>query len=220
MGIHNVGDRVESGGLAATVIKVHDLVTIQWDVPGQPVYGTWPATAFTAIEDREFVVGQFVRVVADDFNGVVGMVIADDGDDEDDIPYMVALFDDDGSEEPFDAAELVPWIPFVGERVIEAGVEEDEIGTVLSSIDENNEVRVLWDSFPHDQSWPVSDLEPADESEEFGVGDIVEYSNPFFTGPQPATIVGIDGNSFCVRFHEGCVADGSYSKDFFSKKVA
>lgn len=220
MGKFEAGDRiVNANGDTATVVGVTDTISVDW---GDGLYGTWDAANFEKVA-RTFRPGQFVRIdlAVPEFGGEVGIVFDDDGDPEDMDPYSVALYDAAQTEEFFSANELWPWLPLVGSRVIESGVEEDETGTVigvsLPDCDGAIVARVLWDSFPHAQDWLVSDLEPADEYENgFSTGDAVEYSNPFFAGTAKATVVGVDGNLLGVEFEPGCIfADGNYSADFF-----
>jgi len=218
MGKFKIGDRiVNRHGETATVVDSSEILTIDWDAG---VMGFVPASAFKLLA-RKFTTGQYVRVVDtdDDFAGVVGFIYEDDGDEEENMPYAVALFDDFGTEENFSASELIPWVPFVGEHVIEANneAEEDEIGVVVSSDPDNGRVRVLWESFPLAQDWPVSDLEPADEDEFFSEGDVVVYNNPLFTTPARAKVVAVEGNVLRVNFEIGSIfADGNYPTDFFS----
>jgi hypothetical protein len=83
-----------------------------------------------------FKTGQFVRVVADDeTNGMVGLVFDDDGDDETQDPYWVALYDPDDSEKCYSANELIPWVPKVGERVIETSDcgHIGDVGVILAN---------------------------------------------------------------------------------------
>jgi hypothetical protein len=214
MGKFKIGDRVvdRSGGYTAKVVGVTDTIRVVWDCNG--IDGTWPDDDFELLA-RKFKPGQYVRIVATDpeYGNEVGIIFGDDGDDEENMPYEVALYDDSQTEDDFSASELIPWLPLVGEHVIEANNEsdQDEIGTVIGWANAVT-ARVLWESFPHAQDWLVTDLEPADESEpdcsfddggpynEIRIGDEVEYTNPFFSGTHHAT-----------------VEDGYYHKDFFSK---
>jgi hypothetical protein len=215
MGKFKVGDRVTSGGKHhATVVGVTDTIKIQWDeVDGDGIiFGTWQSDAFELIP-RKFKPGDFVRSVADDNTfGTVGMVYEDDGDPEDQDPYWVALYDVEQSEEPFSADELIPWVPKIGERVIEAGVDDEEEGTVLN--EDFGRAIVLWDSFPHAQDWPVTDLEPVDEHD-FVAGDVVEYSHPVFANIERATVVGAGDGYLNVVFDSGFLPPGNYTKDVF-----
>lgn len=217
MGKFKSGDRVVNRhGETGSVIESTELIAIQWDIG---IIGCHPASAFELIA-RKFVPGQFVRIIADDeTNGEVGIIFEDDGTDEYSDPYHVALFDEAASEEWYSANEMVPWLPKVGERVIEAGIDDDdEGGTVLAVA--NGTAKVLWDSFPHAQDWLVTDLEPEDqyeEEDELQEGDEVVYSNPMFAGTQKATITKIDGEAVNVTFTNGPFRDGVYHRDFFTK---
>lgn len=221
------GDRVTSQGNEATVITVHTLVTVEWDkrqLGGEPIYGTWPARYFNKIH-RKFSPGQFVRVSENDreFANEVGIIIEDDGDDEENMPYVVGIFDEDESENNFSASELKPWFPLVGERVVESVPEgqfdDEDVGTVVGFNDDKT-ARVLWDSFPHVQEFAVADLEPYDEfydAQEFKVGDAVEYHSPFFAEPKKAVVNGYDGESLYVSFPDRPDMNGYYHQNFFSK---
>jgi hypothetical protein len=214
MGKFKVGDRVLSDdGHKAIVIGVTDTIAVQW-IEYEGVTGTWPAYQFDFVP-RKFKPGNFVRSVADDNTfGTVGMVFDDDGDPEDQDPYWVALYDVEQSEEPFSAYELIPWVPKIGERVIEANnePEEDDEGTVVECDGIN--VRILWDAFPHVQGgWEVADLEPVDEEQGFAVGDEVIYTNQIFAHPLHAVVLEVRDRGLKVTGQ----IDGTYSKDFFSK---
>jgi hypothetical protein len=215
MGKFNIGDKVSSGGAEATIIGIEDLLRVDW---GDGIYGFWPASSFELVP-RKFKEGDFVRSVADDdTNDTVGIIFEDDGDDEDSDPYWVGLFNAEGEELPFSAYELIPWIPIVGERVIEADVEDDEEGVVIAVSGGN--VRVLWDSFPLAQDWDVANLEPAEEFEDddFEVGDVVTYSNPIFANTYNARVTDVQENIIHVSFElKAPLADAYYSKDFFSR---
>lgn len=218
MGKFKIDDRLLSScGAKGTVVGVSDTVTVLWD--GWAVAGTWPAENFELLP-RKFAVGQYVRVVSTDpeYADVVGFLYEDDGDEEENAPYSVSLFDDFGTEENFSASELIPWVPLVGERVIEAGIEDEETGTVVGWANSIT-ARVLWDSFPLAQDWLVADLEPADESEDdFENGDIVVYSNPMFSGTSKAVVTFTDGGeAVAVKFEKNSpFRDGVYHRDFFS----
>jgi hypothetical protein len=215
MGQFKIGDKVTNSGVVATVIGVEQLLRVDW---GNGIFGFWPASSFTLVQ-RKFKEGDFVRSIADDeTNGTVGVVFEDDGSEEDSDPYWVGLFDADCSEFPFSAHELIPWVPIVGERVIEADADDDEEGTIVSVAD--GRAVVLWDSFPLAQDWPLSDLEPAEEFEEddFEVGDEVVYSNPLFTNTYSARVMDVQENVVFVNFEsEAPLVDAYYPKDFFSK---
>lgn len=236
MGQFNIGDTVRDpeSEKTASVIGVTETIRVEWHhMPG--VFGVHPASAFELVQ-REFKAGDFVRIVGEDFRGEVGIVFEDDGEPEDQDPYWVALFSVEGGEEPFSAHELEPWLPLVGERVVEADVEDDEEGTVIcvnavgtdGGVDDVS-VRVLWDSYPHAQDWLVADLESVDVYEdedefddggpynEIHVGDDVVYANPLFAFTLNANVIDFDDGGLRVRFENNLLPEGNYSKEFFSK---
>lgn len=208
------GDKVKAPtGHIATVVGSTETIHIRWD-GSEDITGNWPATLFTLVE-RKFKVGQFVRIVSDDeYNGNVGLIFEDDNEDEEKQPYNVFVYDEHDNEEWFSASEMIPWVPQVGERVIDPD-DEDEAGRVLSVDGETT--RVLWDQYPAAQNWPTAELEPADEENEFAVGDIVEYTNPFFTHTEKAEVTAIEGSIIRVKFVRPGFSDGPYPADFFSK---
>ena len=230
MGKFTAGDTIiDRYGNMATVRDTMESVSIQWH-DGIHIMGCYPAELFELVP-RKFREGQYVRIQTDDeYTGLVGFIFEDDGDPEDESPYAVCLYtDDDDYEQIFDADEMIPWVPLVGERVIEDG-EDDEGGVVLGinltgtegGVDDVS-VRVLWDSYPHAQNWLVEDLAPEDdyeESDEIAVGDTVEYESPFLVDKYKAAVQSVDGNIIYVVFQDGPLPDGGYSKDYFSKKVA
>jgi hypothetical protein len=111
----------------------------------------------------------------------------------------------------------VPWVPNVGERVAEAGVE-DEFGTVLRV--DGTSATVLWDDYKQAQPFEIDDLEPVDESEAeepIKEGDSIEYHNPFFARPFKGIALRVgDGVTF-IRFPAGGMADGFYNNEFIQK---
>lgn len=219
MGKFGKGDRIRNGmGEIATVLDTTEIVLLQWD--SNKSTGAWDASFFEKIE-RSFKPGDFVRSIADDeTNGEVGIVIDDDGDDEYSDPFFVALYDKDGTEAPYSVDELVAWFPRVGERVLEAGVDDETEGNIVAISEDRKNARVIWDSFPHPQDFAIEDLEPADEfgEDEFKVGETVIYTNPFFSRTVKAKVLGVEDEVIRVRFEPGTlIADGDYSKDFFSK---
>lgn len=214
-----IGDRVSNSGCVATVVGVEQLLRVDW---GEGILGFWPAASFELVQSRKFKEGDYVRSVADDdTNGTVGIIFEDDGEPEDEDPYWVGLFNAKGEELPFSANELVPWVPLIGERVIEADVEDDEEGTVVAILD-SGKVRVLWDSFPLAQDWSLADLEPVDEFEDddsddddFGVGDEVVFGHPMLSVAKNGRVIRLSDNVISVTFGDGSA--GTYPKDFFSK---
>ena len=213
MGKFSAGDIIKNrDGDTATVLDTSEYVLLQW---ADGTKGTWDSKHFEKVT-RSYEPGDFVRVIE---TGIVGMVFDDDGDPEDNEPFWVSEFDEIGEENPYSADELQPWHPAAGERVLEADVDDDTEGTIVFA--SNGNASVLWDGFPHPQDFAVADLEPVDEcedDEDFEVGEIVVYSNPMFSGVAKAVVVGVDDELIQVCFEPGTViADGAYSKDFFSK---
>ena len=213
-----IGDKVaNSKGDTATVTGVSNLIGLVWSNGAGG--GLWDERFFEKVK-RSFAAGDFIRSIADDgTNGAVGMIIEDDGDPEDMGPYWVALFDKDGTEAPYSANELVPWFPAIGDRVLEANVEDTTGGNVIAISTDRKFARVLWDTFPHVQNFAIDDLEPEDDFEEdFEVGELVTYSNPIFSGTVDARVLSVEDNIIHVKFEPGVlIKDGAYSKDFFSK---
>jgi hypothetical protein len=111
---------------------------------------------------RLFEPGQYVRVVGTRFNGRVGYLCEDHGCEEEDMPYFVALIDDDHTDENFSASELSLWVPLVGERVVELGHEEDEVGIILAN--DGITSNVQWRTLKEAPYWPNIRLQPADET--------------------------------------------------------
>lgn len=205
------GDRVISNlGSPAIVLSTCELVTVLFEDSSVAVL---PASEFKP--KRKFSPGQYVRVVSTDneFPNEVGIVFEDDGDDEENMPYSVGIYDAFDSENNFSASELIPWLPEVDERVVTVD-DEDEFGTVVS-IDGDFAV-VDWDDYPGTQTWRLSELEPADEADRFEVDDEVDYVNPFFTDPKKAIVIATEGDSLTVHFPESPSMDGTYDKEFFS----
>lgn len=216
MGTFKSGDRVaDRHGNEAVVLESFEALLVEL---GDGGIATVQAKGLVHAA-RKFKVGAFVRITADDeTNGEVGIVYEDDGSDEYSDPYRVALFDELGSDEWYSANEMTPWLPTVGERVIEAGVENDVGGTVVSAND--GVANVLWDTFPHPQPWKFSELEPEDQYEENDTlrpGDEVEYTNPMFSGTSKAKVISIDGEAVNVKFDSGPMRDGVYHREFFTK---
>ncbi len=217
MGKFEAGDSIKNKfGETATVIDSKEMVLLQWD--SNATLGTWDAKLFELVT-RSYKPGDYVRIVE---TGVVGMVFDDDGDPENEEPFWVAAFDSEGVEDPYSADELIPWHPAAGERVLEVGVEDETEGTIVFA--SNGNASVLWDGFPHPQDFAVAHLEPVDEIEDkdeddFEIGEVVTFSNPFLSGERNAKVVGhVNENVIAVAFEPGTdIADGYYSKDFFSK---
>jgi hypothetical protein len=215
------GERVaDDFGNTGIVEDSIEMVRVRWDLFSN-IYGVYPVENFTPVT-RNFKPGDYVRVVPSDsdFANEIGFVFEDDGDDEENMPYVVGFFDEEESENSFSASELIAWVPLVGDRVV-ASDDEDEVGTVIAVVD--NAARVLWDEYPSPQNWPLDDLEPADGYEEddvFEVGDEVEYTNPFLASPITAVVLDSRENCLGVSFHANPSMDGYYNKDFFETKAA
>lgn len=210
------GDTItDAYGNTATVIGITETVTLRWNGLND-VFGCYPVTDFELLP-RKFRPGQFVRVIADDETyGCVGFIFDDDGEDEMSDPYWVSLFDKDGNEEWFSASEMIPWLPQVGERVVDPE-DEDEFGTVVAL--DGEAARIKWDAYPRPQLFAVSALEPADEHEDvFTVGETVEFHSPFLAATVKAEVTEVDGSVIRAKFAPGFVyPDGYYPSDMFSK---
>jgi hypothetical protein len=116
---------------------------------------------------RKFKPGQFVRITADDeTNGEVGIIFEDDGDDEYSDPYWVALYDANDSEKCYSANELIPWVPKVGERVIEANDcgHIGDVGVVLAN--DGTTSHIQWKTLKDAPYWPNIRLEPAEPNDD------------------------------------------------------
>lgn len=217
MGKFNRGDLVtDEHGNTGKVLSTMESVSVLWDGLNN-VVGTWPASNFELVK-RSFKVGQFVRIIADDeTNGEVGIIYEDDGDDEMSDPFWVALYDKECTEAPYSANELVPWLPKVGERVLDPDEDEDEEGTVIGI--DGSVARVLWDAYPRPQDWLATLLEPVDQYDgEYTVGEVVDFTSPFLAETVKAEVTAIEGNVIRVKFSPGFVyADGAYPADMFSK---
>lgn len=72
--------------------------------------------------------------------------------------------------------------------------------------------------FPNGEEWRIREdyLVPAYEAA-IGVGDRVEYRNPFFTGSELATVYHTDNYSIGVEFDNKRLPDGHYATEFFTK---
>jgi hypothetical protein len=115
---------------------------------------------WTPAPRRQFKSGD-VRIVGIRFNRRVGFLFEDNGNEEEGMPYRVALYGDE-TDENFSASELIPWSPLVGERVMELHSDGDEgRGTVLAN--DGTTSNVQWDTLLDAPYWPNIRLEPADE---------------------------------------------------------
>lgn len=92
---------------------------------------------------RPFEVDEWVRIVAGEYAGQIGLIEDDDGTN--DQPYLVTLLDvADGRW--CDVAELEFWFPNIGDRVEAADKEETiSAGTVMATDLMNADAGVLWD---------------------------------------------------------------------------
>jgi hypothetical protein len=116
---------------------------------------------WTPASRRQFKSGD-VRVVGTRFNGRVGFLFEDNGNEEEDRPYYVALYGDE-TDERFSASELIPWMPMVGDRVTElhsGGTNEADVGIILANDGTTSHVR--WETLKDAPYWPNIRLEPAD----------------------------------------------------------
>jgi hypothetical protein len=100
-----------------------------------------------------------VRIVGTRFDGRVGYLFDDNGNEEEDRPYRVALYGDE-TDENFSASELTLWSPKACDRVIEANNENCVIGIVVDVFD-GCAALVKWRGFNRLQGWLFKDLEPA-----------------------------------------------------------
>jgi hypothetical protein len=103
-----------------------------------------------------------VRVIGTRFNGRIGYLGEDNGNGEEARPYTVMLYGNDEIDVNFSASELIPWVPVVGDRVIELhsdGNSEVGVGTVLANDGTTSHVR--WETFNGAPYWPNVRLEPA-----------------------------------------------------------
>jgi hypothetical protein len=100
-----------------------------------------------------------VRIVGTRFNGRIGWLSEDNGNEEEDRPYLVGLYGDE-TDEHFSASELIPWVPMVGDRVIELHARQSEVGIILAN--DGTTSHVQWDTRTDAPYWPNIRLEPAD----------------------------------------------------------
>ena len=114
---------------------------------------------WTPAPRRQFKPGD-VRVVGTRFNGRVGYLREDNGNEEEDMPYLVALYGDE-TDENFSASELIPWVPKVGDWVTELHSDGGEVGVVLAN--DGTTSHIQWRTRKDAPYWPNIRLEPADE---------------------------------------------------------
>jgi hypothetical protein len=215
-----VNDRVESvfNNRIGTVI-LPGLVGIQFDDGEKCVIdGRGLKLAPDDEDERAFKVGDCVVVLGAVYQDLIGIVTADDGDDEEEIPYTVTFLKGQSraisDNYIFNASELKFWFPKAGDRVTERGIDE-EPGTVVSN--GFGTCVVKWDNIPTPQNgWDVEELYPIIEDKTvFKVGQRVNYSSPFLRDPFTATITGVTGNTLFVkwdRWHRNYpgLLDGAY----------
>jgi hypothetical protein len=108
------------------------------------------------IPKRRFQFGD-VRIVGARFNGRVGYLFNDNGNEEEDRPYRVALYCDE-TDENFSASELTTWSPQNGEHVTEIDNNNSPIGIIVEAGEE--ESLVVWTGLHRQVSWFNSHLEP------------------------------------------------------------
>jgi hypothetical protein len=111
---------------------------------------------WTPARRRQFKSGD-VRIVGTRFNGRIGYLCEDNGNEEEDKPYLVALYGDD-TDEHFSASELIPWVPQVGDRVTELHSNGNDVGTILTN--DGTTSHVQWDNLLDAPYWPNIRLEP------------------------------------------------------------
>jgi hypothetical protein len=112
---------------------------------------------WTPAPRRQFKSGE-VRIVGTRFNGHIGYLCEDNGNQEEDNPYLVMLYSEE-TDENFSASELIPWVPKAGDRVAELHSGGDEAGTILAN--DGTTSHVQWDTLLDAPYWPNIRLEPA-----------------------------------------------------------
>jgi hypothetical protein len=115
---------------------------------------------WTPAPRRQFKLGE-VRIVGTRFNGRIGWLAEDNGNEEEDRPYLVILCGEE-TDENFSASELIPWVPKVGDWVTELHSSGHEVGIILANDGTTSHVR--WNTLLDAPFWPNIRLEPADES--------------------------------------------------------
>jgi hypothetical protein len=115
---------------------------------------------WTPAPRRQFKFGE-VRIVGARSTGSIGYLSEDNGNEEEDRPYTVILYDDEGPDENFSASELIPWVPQAGDRVAElhSGGDGVGVGTILAN--DGTTSHVQWDTLKDAPFWPNIRLEPA-----------------------------------------------------------
>jgi hypothetical protein len=102
-----------------------------------------------------------VRIVGTRFNGRVGYLREDNGNEEEDRPYLVMFYDeeDEENDESFSASELSRWIPAIGDIVTELHSDQNEVGVVLAN--DGTTSHVQWRTRMDAPYWPNIRLEPS-----------------------------------------------------------
>jgi hypothetical protein len=115
---------------------------------------------WTPAPRRLFKSGE-VRIIGTRFNGRIGYLLVDNGNEEEDRPYLVSMYGGDYgvSEEFFSASELSPWVPKVGDWVRELHSGGCEVGIILAN--DGTTSHVEWKTWKDAPYWPNIRLEPA-----------------------------------------------------------
>jgi hypothetical protein len=114
---------------------------------------------WTPAPRRQFKSGE-VRIIGARFNGRIGYLAEDNGNEEEDMPYLVMLYGDE-TDEKFSASELIPWVPKVGDWVTELHSDGNEVGIILAN--DGTTSHVQWRTLKDAPRWPNIRLEPAGE---------------------------------------------------------
>jgi hypothetical protein len=111
---------------------------------------------WTPAPRRQFKRGE-VRIVGTRFSGRIGHLGGDNGNEEEDRPYLVMLYDVE-TDEQFSASELIPWVPMAGDWVTEWQSDGHEVGIILAN--DGNTSHVQWEKRKDAPYWPNIRLEP------------------------------------------------------------
>jgi hypothetical protein len=114
---------------------------------------------WTPAPRRQFKFGD-VRIIGTRFNGRIGLIIEDNGNEEEDRPYRVALYGDH-TDENFSASELISWVPEVGDWVTEMEGRGEEVGIIRENDGKTSHVQ--WRTLKDAPYWPNIRLEPGNE---------------------------------------------------------
>jgi hypothetical protein len=117
---------------------------------------------WTPAPRRQFQFGE-VRIVGTRFNGRIGCLFEDNGNEEEDRPYLVSLYGGDyvDSEEQFSASEMIPWVPQVGDWVTELH-GNGEAGIILAN--DGTTSHIQWEARKDAPCWPNIRLEPGNRT--------------------------------------------------------